>query len=255
MNSTAITAITPTGTAGAQNVVVTTSSGSSTPFGGYTYIVLNFVYYRTYPSFADTYWKSTYNLSVTLPSGTGAGQSYGGATYQFDTYTYSDAACTTLLEAKAKIMSIITLTLHYPSYEWYGTVDRQYRMRYNAALASIGGEATNWLYYRNHTPASFGAPWVLGESWTYTEQIDSDQSAGDKTTDGITAAVAAATESVTVPAGTFTCYKVTITQGGKTILQYWDASGLFPYVPIKIVDTVNFDGTDTKTLQSTNLFP
>jgi hypothetical protein len=214
------------------------------------------VYYRTYPTFPDTYWKSTYNLSETLTPGTTAGYSYGGPTYKFDTYTYSDAACTALTEAKAKIVRVltITLTLHYPSYEWYGTVDRQFRMRYNAALASIGGEAKNWLYYRLHTPTTFGEPWVLGESWTYTEQVDSDNSAGDSTT-AASAAVAAATESVTVPAGTFTCYKITITEGGKTITQYWDASGLFPYAPIKIVDTYNFQSTDTKTLQSTNLFP
>jgi len=238
-------------------VVVTTSSGSGTLSSGYTYIVLNWVYYRTYPTFPDTYWKSTYNLSETLPSGTGDLQTLGGPTYKFDTYTYSDAACTTLTEAKAKIVKVltITLTLHYPSYEWYGTVDRQFRMRYNAATASIGGLATNWLYYRLHTPTTFGEPWALSESWTYTEQVDSSNSAGDSTTNGITAVVAGATEAVTVPAGTFTCYKLTITQGGKTITQYWDASGLFPYVPIKIVDTYNFQSTDTKTLQSTNLFP
>jgi hypothetical protein len=96
---------------------------------------------------------------------------------------------------------------------------------------------------------------VTGEGWTFTEQIDSSVSAGDKTTAGITAAIAGATEVVTVPKGTFTCYKNTWTQGGKTIIEYWDSSGVFPYAPVKIVDSVNFQSTDTKVLYSTNVLP
>ena len=141
-------------------------------------------------------------------------------------------------------------------YDWRQVNDHQMRQRYNSAYGSTGGEVTNWLYYRNHNPnPGFGAPFVLGESWTYTEQIDSSNPVGDTTTDGLTAAIASATESVTVPAGTFTCYKNTITQGGKTIIEYWDASGAFPYAPVKIVDNVNFTNTDTKVLYSSNVLP
>jgi hypothetical protein len=125
--------------------------------------------------------------------------------------------------------------------------------RTNAAGSPLG-LVTNTLYYNNHTPSSFGAPFALGESWTYTEQIASSNVAGNKTTNGITAAVAPATESVTVPAGTFTCYNITITQkvGAvyKTIIEYWDASGVFPYAPVKIIDSVNFGSTDSRVLLS-----
>jgi hypothetical protein len=129
------------------------------------------------------------------------------------------------------------------------------RKRWNQATA-LGSTVTNTLYYRLYTPdPGFGAPFALSETWTFTEQIDSSNPMGDKTTNGITAAIAGATESVTVPAGTFTCYKNTITQSSKTIIEYWDASGVYPYAPIKIVDSVNFGSTQTSVLYSTNVYP
>ena len=133
-------------------------------------------------------------------------------------------------------------------YEWRHITDRQLRKRWNQA-GSIIGTVTNTLYYRLYTPSSFGAPYALGESWTFHQQIASSQSAGNSDSD-FTAAVASATQSVTVPAGTFTCYTLTITENSKTIIEYWDANGRFPYAPVKVVDSVNFGSTDTKVLQS-----
>jgi hypothetical protein len=144
-----------------------------------------------------------------------------------------------------------------PSNDWRGVTNHLLLKRYNQAAFGTA-TVTNTLYYRLYTPSSFGAPFAFGESWTYTEQISSSNSLGNKVTDGITAVVAPATESVTVPAGTFTCYNITITQlvgtgstaAYKTITEYWDASGGFPYSPVKIVDSVNFAVTQTNVLNS-----
>ena len=143
----------------------------------------------------------------------------------------------------------VSIKIVSPMYDWRHVTDRQLRQRWNQAVA-LGSTVTNTLYYRLYAPnPGFGAPYVLGESWTGHEQIASSNSMGNKDSD-FTAAIASATESVTVPAGTFTCYKLTITQGGKTIIEYWDSQGRFPYAPIKVIDSVNFGSTDTRVLSS-----
>ena len=152
----------------------------------------------------------------------------------------------------------VSIQIVSPGYDWRSVTDHQLRQRFNAANSPLG-LVSNTLYYRLHTPSIFGAPFAFGESWTYTEQIASGNVAGNKTTAGIKAVVAPATESVTVPAGTFTCYNITITQKvgtvNKTIYEYWDASGTFPYAPVKNVDSVNFGSTQTNVLWSSSVLP
>lgn len=228
------------------------AGGSGNLPGGYTYVVLNFVYYSSYPDLTTTsYWKSVWTLQENLPPG-GAGYSDGGWTDKYETRVYSDAACTTPINPQRT--ATVTITIYSPGYNWFSTTDRQLRQQYSAANA-LGSDVTNYVYFRAYTPSSFGKPYALPESWTFTKQIDSSNSMGDKTSTGVPAAIAAATEVVTVPAGTFTCYKLTYTISSKTIVEYWDATNAFPYVPIKIVDSINFGKTDTRTLQSSNVLP
>jgi hypothetical protein len=254
VSATSITATAPAGTAGAQNVVVTNPDlQSGTLTSGYTYVVLYWVFEATYSGQPVSYWKFSWLFQETLPSGTGAGQTLGGPSDKYECRIYSDTGCTTPMEPTRT--ATVSIKVKSPSYDWRGITDRVMRQRWNQATA-LGSTVTNTLYYRLYTPnPGFGAPFVLSESWTFTEQIVSSNSLGNKTTAGITAAIAGATESVTVPAGTFTCYKNTITQGGKTIIEYWDASGLIPYAPIKIVDSVNFSNTQTSVLYSSNVYP
>jgi hypothetical protein len=148
----------------------------------------------------------------------------------------------------------VSITVLSPGYDWKHAEKRVSIKKYNEAKA-LGATVTNDLYYRLHTPDTFGAPWAFSESWTYTEQIDSSNSMGDKTTNGITANLSAATESVTVNGRTFTCYNLSIKQGTKYIYEYWDANGVFPYAPVKIVDSVNFGSTQTSILYSSNVLP
>jgi len=57
-------------------------------------------------------------------------------------------------------------------------------------------------------------------------------------------------ESVTVPAGTFNCYKVEYTNKGSVIFtEWWSADGEF-IAPVKIVDTGSSNDTETKELKS-----
>ena len=258
VSDTSITATTAAGTAGATDVVVTnTDLQTGTLPGGFTYVVPTWVFESTYPGRPVSYWKYTVIGQETLPSGTGAGETLGGPCDKIEVDVYSDAACTTPMQPKRT--ATVTITILSPMYDWRGVNDRQLRQRYNQASA-LSSIVTNWLYYRVYTPdPGFGAPYEFGEGWTFTEQIDSSNPIGDKTTEGITAAIAGATEAVTTPAGTFTCYKLTIAQvvSGTTkyIYEYWDASGANPYTPVKVVDSVNFGSTDTRVLSSSNIYP
>ena len=209
------------------------------------------VYQSTYSGQPVSYWKYTVIGQETLPVNPGG--SDGGLCDKIEVRVYSDAACTvTMVPTRVATVNIKILS---PGYDWRHVTDRQLRQRYSAASASMVGNVTNWLYYRLYTTSSFGAPYAPSESWTFTEQIVSSQSEGNKTTNNITAAIASATESVTVPAGTFTCYKLTITEGSKTIIEYWDAESRFPYAPVKVVDSVSFGSTDTRVLYSSSSTP
>ena len=152
-----------------------------------------------------------------------------------------------------KRVATVTITILSPMYDWRSVTDRQLRQRWNQAVA-LGSTVTTTLYYRLYSPdPGFGAPYALSQNWTFT--LDIYNSDFDYIINGITANISSATESVTVPAGTFTCYNLTITQGNKTIIEYWDASGVFPYAPVKVVDNVNFDSTDTRVLYSSTVLP
>ena len=65
---------------------------------------------------------------------------------------------------------------------------------------------------------------------------------------------------VTVPINggtTFPCYEVThLRDDDKTIVEYWDSTGVFPYYPIKRVDNkANFDAVETRELHASNVYP
>jgi hypothetical protein len=276
VSATSITATTPAGTAGAQDVVVTNPDlQTGTLPAGFTYVAAvtpSWVYMSTYNSTQatynfTTYWQFTKIGQETLPYGTTNGTSTGGLCDKFEIYTYNDSACTVLREPTRQVRSpaVVTMNVSSPMWDWRQVDDHQMRQRYNVANTS-GTLVTNTLYYRLYDPnPGFGAPFALGESWTFTEEINSSMSAGNKITNGITSVIADTTEVVTVPAGTFTCYKNTWTQlvtingsggtGYKQIFEYWDASGAFTYAPIKIVDSANFVSTDTKVLYSSPVLP
>ena len=265
VNSTTLTAIAPLGTAGAANVVVTnpdTQSGTLT--SGYTYVVLNYVCYTTYTGQSDTYWKYTWTLRETLASGTGDNQTYGGLSDKYDVRIYSDATCTAQVYPTRGSFALSTCWSYTlwslpvnAQYDWRGASDYQMRKRYNMARSS-GMNVTNFVFERSYSPTgTFGAPYTLGEGWTFTEQTNSTQSSGDNTS-VYSASIAAATESITVSAGTFTCYNVTFINTYNTsrrINEYWDTSGIFPYAPIKIVDKSSFCQTQTSQLSSSSVYP
>jgi hypothetical protein len=222
------------------------------------FVVPQWVFYTTYPSQTDSYWKFYWILREYLTPGSGAGYSTGGWCDKNQANIYSDSTCLTPMNPTRVVGSAFgdqTIQIYSPMYDWRGITDFAQRQRWSQASSPLG-TVTNTLYYRLHT-AGFGAPFVLSESWTYTEQIDSSINLGDKTTNGITATVGAATEVVTLTVNgastSFTCYKITINQGGLYIYEWWDADGLVPYTPIKIVDSVNFKSTQTQVLYSTTL--
>ena len=92
-----------------------------------------------------------------------------------------------------------------------------------------------------------GAPFTVGDTWSYSLPVTTDV--------GVTLnfaydAEVVGTEEVTVPAGTFECYKIVHTESkGKTNTGWWAVEGDY-LTPIKFVDGSFFDGTQTFELAS-----
>jgi len=161
--------------------------------------------------------------------------------------------------------SWLVIKIQNPGTEYRAEADREHRLRLQTAktagtgVCGLGGVVvTNHIGYRDYSPSTFGKNLTLGETWSYTEQIDSSDDRGDST-NTVQVTVAGATESVTVPAGTFTCYKVTRQYPGvnpngldNTVTEWWevDTAAHFCHAPIKTVDNHNFRYSQTSELNS-----
>ncbi len=86
--------------------------------------------------------------------------------------------------------------------------------------------------------AGHGQPFTLGKTWTYHEHQDNGIG-GEEDFDWTVEVTAI--EPVTVPAGTFECYKVVSTRNdGSQIMEWWDADGIFDLAPVKKIDFFSF---------------
>ncbi|MCP4578614.1 MAG: serine hydrolase, partial [Deltaproteobacteria bacterium] len=97
----------------------------------------------------------------------------------------------------------------------------------------------------------YGAPFWEGKTWSY-EVLDIPN-IGTSTVGNWTARVVG-TEEVTVPAGTFNCYRVESTSEDKTVINWWSVEGDLP-CPIKQVKEGIWDETETRELASLPVFP
>jgi len=89
-----------------------------------------------------------------------------------------------------------------------------------------------------------GAPLSVGKTWSY-EQV-STPSMGDPTTKTWNVEVVGM-EEVTVPAGTYNCYKVVHTAEDGTRTEWWSADGGL-LTPVKMVDKASWSATETQEL-------
>ncbi|NQT74505.1 MAG: hypothetical protein HQ553_17335, partial [Chloroflexi bacterium] len=124
-----------------------------------------------------------------------------------------------------------------------GDSDNDLRYTYHIAnVPAVGGLVSYERFYENHSGAH-GNPLSFGQSWTYQVRTQSNVAMVNSTV-GVTAVVADSLETITVPAGTFECYKVvgTVSGGAGTITEWWDSTGLFDLAPVKTLDTANFSG-------------
>ena len=108
-----------------------------------------------------------------------------------------------------------------------------------------GNEISTTLTYTYN--GSHGAPWEVGKTWTFSTNVSS--------TTGITwvvesSATVAAEENVTVPAGTFKCYRIEYTAAGSaqpSLIEWWSRGvGMF----VKMVDYGSYAGIETRELSS-----
>lgn len=193
----------------------------------------------------DTWvYKVTYKSEITRWTETIVGEEDSGGVPCYVIETNFDS---TPSRKMAPPLNFITITINQGGLTWRAVSSHDYIVRYQEAVASLGGLAKNYIYYENFSGAH-GYPLSFGQSWNYDLRVDSDNNMGDSTTP-FSAEVAGALETVTVPAGTFSCYKVTHTGSGKTYIEYWDSTGTFDSAPIKVVDTYNFDELNTMELE------
>lgn len=113
---------------------------------------------------------------------------------------------------------------------------------------AYGNETYTTLTYTYN--GSHGAPWEAGKTWTFSTNVSA--------TTGVTWQVAssakvAAEEDITVPAGTFKCYRIEYTAAGSTqpnLIEWWSEDvGMF----VKLVDYGNYAGIETRVLISKTL--
>jgi hypothetical protein len=230
------------------------------------------VYEVTYSGQATTYWEyivtgqdNIDDIAMTDCNGNSmnAGsepswdpsKSDGGLCDRIEVQGYSDAACTTTTDCVRKASGFAT-TVKFPQVDWRGATDQQLRLRRACAYQSMMNPSnfTNLVYYRGYTPGTFGAPYSNGETWSFTKQTDSGAcffggcAMGDTT---VSVSATVSEEQITVPAGTFNCYKITFNNGD---YEWWDKDGVFPYAPIKLT-VEDFDSTQTSVLYSSPLLP
>ena len=228
---------------------VRVSAVDPTPTPTPTPTPLEFTYYTIYLGQPDTYWKYTWLQKETLNSSYISGHyTSGGIADKYMQVIYSDSDCTAPYTPTRN--ATVSIQIQNPCFDWRN--ENKYElMECDNVAKAMGINYSTWNYYINQSPDTWGAPWTLGESWTYTWRHE-DLTIGINDI-ARSAVVADATQEVTVPAGTFTCYVVTHTQDTKTLVEYWDAGGVFPYAPIKTVDNRSFDDIQTSELYSTVL--
>lgn len=134
---------------------------------------------------------------------------------------------------------------------WRALSDGDFRYREQKVTAYSGWAVVDSSITLSAYTAGHGKPFVLGETWSYHEHVQ--PSLGGAYDYDYTAVVADALETVSVPAGTFDCYKVTHTDQAtpsRTFTEWWDASGTFDQAPVKTVDDANFEARQTMELTS-----
>jgi len=144
-------------------------------------------------------------------------------------------------------LSWVTITIQQGGLTFRAYSDNDIRYTFQEADSNVGMTA-NDRFYENHS-GPHGNPLSLGQSWTLQVRTDSSNDMGDSTA-FVSVVVADSLETVTVPAGTFECYKAVGTVGSAgTITEWWDSTGTFDLAPVKMVDTANFNAPQTLELE------
>ena len=112
-----------------------------------------------------------------------------------------------------------------------------------------------------------GWPYAVGNSWTYNARTDSSNGMAPDWTDTYSASVVADNEVVTAGGVDYICYKVehTLTATtastppgggvGSKVTEYWPVLDSAFLAPIKVVNNVDFVGTETRTMSSASPLP
>jgi hypothetical protein len=91
-----------------------------------------------------------------------------------------------------------------------------------------------------------GAPLEKGKTWNYSQEVI--PSMGNPATKAWSTEILGI-EDVTVPAGTFSCYKVVHKTGDKGRTEWWSTADNF-ITPVKVADEVSYEFVETSELKS-----
>ena len=110
------------------------------------------------------------------------------------------------------------------------------------AMAAFDVTATSTYAY----DGAHGSPLAEGSSWSYEQSVAPSMGSPYTTAWGVEVV---GTETVTVPAGTYECYKLMRSIEGSTITEWWAADGSI-ITPVKIFDEVTYEFPETRELAS-----
>ncbi len=112
----------------------------------------------------------------------------------------------------------------------------------NKAMGFLVSTDTTFSY-----EGDYGFPLAEGKTWSY-ESV-STPSMGEPVTTSMDVVVTGM-EEVTVPAGTYSCYRVVNSnESGETTTEWWSAEGDYPML-VKVVDEASWEGVETRELVS-----
>jgi len=160
-----------------------------------------------------------------------------------DADTYATSIAFASVDRKEKMFVSTALTMDTGMTKKYSVADLD-EVEMKATIKTVAAGTLTFVKTGTYTHATSKWPLTVGAEWT--GKLKRDVSVTKK--EGNIKVVVEKTESVTVPAGTFDCYKLVTTEGTKTILEEWYSADVKSIV--KRVENTYWDQPETWELQS-----
>ena len=138
-------------------------------------------------------------------------------------------------------MDIIGTLTEYTTWKSIGDNELVSEMMQCSADTLLGYMQASIIRTYEYT-GSHGIPFQVGENWSYVTTMSLPEYSYEE--QQTWNAQVTAIEEITVPAGTFDCYKVVHTSADGTKTEWWSTNGQFN-CPVKSIDDATFVGVQT----------